>query len=70
MEQFKYVALLKEIITIQVGAAHDPKKTTPNHNCDGIIKAKYDEKLQEDITKFSASMQLLPVKGAEWDTPV
>ena len=45
LEQFKYVSLIKELITIQIGLVHDPKKTTPNHVCDGVIKAKYDEKL-------------------------
>ncbi len=29
MEQLKYITLLKEITTIQLGLAHDPKQQVP-----------------------------------------
>ncbi len=66
----KFIALMKEVATIQIGNAHDPKKTTPQHTCDGIIKSKYDEKLKEDVTKLLLNASLIPIKGADWDTPV
>jgi hypothetical protein len=66
----KIVALIKEIITLQIGNVHDPKKSTPHHVSDGIIKTKYDEKVKEDFTKLVLNAALIPTKGASWDQPV
>jgi len=66
----KIVALLKEIATIQLGNVHDPKKQTPQHVCEGIIKSRYDEKTKEDTTKLILSASIIPIKGLEWDSPI
>lgn len=70
MEQLKYIALLKEILAIQVGQTHDPKQTVPQHVADGIIKTKYEEKLQADVTKLQLTSSVIKIKGAEWIEPV
>ena len=70
MEQLKYLTLLKEIATIQLGLAHDPKQQIPQHFGDGIIKTKYDEKQSTDITKLQLSASLLKIKDANWIEPL
>lgn len=40
------------------------------HTCDGIIKSKYEEKIKEDVIKLQLSTSLIPIKGADWDSPV
>ena len=66
----KMIALLKEIATLQLGNVHDPKNQTPQHVCEGIIKSRYDEKTQEDITKLVLNASIIPIKGFEWDSPI